>query len=44
MRVCRALEQILNEMRDLSHDAAQQTLTGRGRPLHGPDRPRRQAA
>ncbi|MGO9903525.1 MAG: hypothetical protein ACLP0J_28530, partial [Solirubrobacteraceae bacterium] len=40
----RALEQILNEMRDLSHDAAQQTLAGRGRPLHGPDRPRRQAA
>ena len=39
-----ALEQILNEMRDLSHHAAQKTLAGRGRPLHGPDRPRRRAA
>ncbi|MDQ6749854.1 MAG: hypothetical protein M3Z33_03740 [Actinomycetota bacterium] len=39
-----ALEQILNEMRDLSHHAAQQTLAGRERPLHGPDRPRRRAA
>lgn len=40
----RALEQILNEMRDLSHQAAEQILTSRGRTLHGPERPRRQAA
>jgi hypothetical protein len=40
----RTLEQILNEMRDLSHDAAQQLLADRGRPLHAPQRPRRRAA
>jgi hypothetical protein len=40
----RALEQILDEMRDLSHQAGEQILTSRGRPLHGPDRPRRRAA
>ncbi len=40
----RALEQILDEMRDLSHQAGQQILASRGRPLHGPDRPRRRAA
>lgn len=39
-----ALEQILNEMRDLSHHAASQILAARGAPLHGPDRPRRRAA
>ena len=40
----RALEQILNEMRDLSRDAAKQLLADRGRPLHAPQRPRRRAA
>ena len=40
----RALEQILDEMRDLSHQAGEQILASRGRPLHGPDRPRRRAA
>ncbi len=40
----RALEQILDEMRDLSHQAAEQILTSRGRLLHGPARPRRQSA
>ena len=40
----RALEQILDEMRDLSRDAAQQLLASRGRPLHAPQRPRRRAA
>ena len=40
----RALEQILNEMRDLSRHAAQQLLADRGRPLHAPQRPRRRAA
>lgn len=40
----RALEQILNEMRDLSHQAAQQILASRGRPLHAPARPRRRAS
>jgi hypothetical protein len=40
----RALEQVLDEMRDLSHQAAEQILASRGRPLHGPDRPRRRAA
>jgi hypothetical protein len=40
----RALEQILNEMRDLSRHAAQQLLADRGRPLHAPQRPRRRVA
>ncbi|MGH8302486.1 MAG: DUF6788 family protein [Steroidobacteraceae bacterium] len=40
----RALEAILDEMRDLSHDAAQQILAGRDRPLHAPERPRRHTA
>jgi nitroreductase len=40
----RALEAILDEMRDLSRHAAQQLLAGRGQPLHGPQRPRRRAA
>ena len=40
----RALEAILDDMRDLSRDAAQQLLASRGRPLHGPQRPRRRAA
>ena len=40
----RALEQILDQMRDLSHHSAQQLLAARGAPLHGPDRPRRRAA
>jgi hypothetical protein len=39
----RALEQILDEMRDLSHQAGQRTLAARGRPFHGPQRPRRRA-
>jgi nitroreductase len=39
----RALEQILDDMRDISRDAAQQLLAGRGRPLHAPQRPRRKA-
>jgi hypothetical protein len=37
----RALERILDEMRDLSHRAGQHTLTARGTPFHGPQRPRR---
>lgn len=40
----RALEQILNDMRDLSHHAGEQILAAHGRPLHGPDRPRPRAA
>lgn len=40
----RALEAILDEMRDLSHQAAKQILTGRGQPLHAPERPRRRLA
>ena len=40
----RALEAILDEMRDLSHDAAKQILAGRDRPLHAPERPRPRAA
>ena len=40
----RALEAILDEMRDISRRTAQQLLAGRGRPLHGPQRPRRRAA
>jgi len=39
----RALEAILDEMRDISRHAAQQLLAGRSRPLHGPQRPRRAA-
>jgi hypothetical protein len=40
----RALEAILDEMRDLSRQAAERTLATRGRPLHAPQRPRRRAA
>lgn len=40
----RAIEQILDEMRDLSHQAASQILDRRGRPLHGPERPSRRTA
>jgi hypothetical protein len=40
----RALEAILDEMRDLSHKAGEQILASRGRPLYGPERPRRRAA
>ncbi len=40
----RALEAVLDEMRDISRHAAQQLLAGRGRPLHGPQRPRRRTA
>lgn len=36
----RALEAILNEMRDLSRQAAERTLASHGRPLHAPQRPR----
>ena len=39
-----ALEQILNEMRDISHHAAKQLLATRDRPLINPPRPRRRAA
>jgi Family of unknown function (DUF6788) len=40
----RALETILNEMRDISRAAAQRVLAGRDRPLIAPPRPRRRAA
>jgi hypothetical protein len=39
----RALEHLLNEMRDLSRQAAEQTLAGHGRALIGPERPRQRA-
>ena len=39
----RTLEQILDEMRDLSRQAGEHTLASRGRPFHGPQRPRRRA-
>jgi SpoVK/Ycf46/Vps4 family AAA+-type ATPase len=40
----RALEQILNEMRDISHTAAQRVLAARNRPLIAPPRPRHRPA
>jgi Family of unknown function (DUF6788) len=36
----RQLEAALEEMRDLSRKAGEQILTSRGRPYHGPERPR----
>jgi len=36
----RRLETALNEMRDLSRQAGEQILASRGRPFHGPQRPR----
>jgi hypothetical protein len=36
----RQLEAALEEMRDLSHQAGEQILASRGRPYHGPERPR----
>ena len=36
----RELQDLLEQMRDLSHQAAEQILAGRGRPFHGPPRPR----
>ena len=40
----RALEAILDEMRDISRVAAERVLAGRDRPLIAPPRPRRRAA
>ncbi|MGH2927754.1 MAG: DUF6788 family protein [Solirubrobacteraceae bacterium] len=40
----RALERVLNEMRDISRAATQHVLAGRDRPFIGPPRPRRPAA
>lgn len=40
----RALEAILNEMRDISRAATECVLADRGRPLIAPPRPRRRAA
>lgn len=37
----RRLETALDEMRDLSRQAGEQILASRGRPFHGPQRPRR---
>ena len=39
----RALEAVLDEMRDLSRQAAEHILARRGRPLHAPQRPRLKA-
>jgi hypothetical protein len=36
----RRLETALEEMRDLSHQAGEQILASKGRPFHGPERPR----
>jgi hypothetical protein len=36
----RRLEAALEEMRDLSRQAGEQILASRGRPFHGPERPR----
>jgi hypothetical protein len=36
----RRLETALDEMRDLSRQASEQILASRGRPFHGPQRPR----
>lgn len=38
----RQLEVVLEQMRDLSRQADQYILAANGRPLHGPQRPRRQ--
>jgi hypothetical protein len=38
----RRLEAALEEMRDLSRQAGEQILASKGRPFHGPARPRRQ--
>ncbi len=38
----RQLEALLDQMRDLSRRAGEQILANRGRPYHGPQRPRRQ--
>jgi hypothetical protein len=38
----RRLEAALEQMRDLSRHAGEQILASRGRPFHGPQRPRRQ--
>jgi hypothetical protein len=40
----RALEAVLDEMRDISHAAAQRVLAVRDRPLIAPPRPRRRPA
>jgi len=40
----RALEAVLNEMRDISRAAAERVLADRDRPLIAPPRPRRRAA
>jgi hypothetical protein len=37
----RRLETALEEMRDLSRQAGEQILASKGRPFHGPERPRR---
>jgi Family of unknown function (DUF6788) len=37
----RQLEAVLEQMRDLSRQATEQILASRGRPFHGPQRPRR---
>jgi len=36
----RQLDALLEEMRDLSRQAGEQILASRGRPYHGPERPR----
>ncbi|SRR6266540_3636875 len=38
----RQMEAALEEMRDLSRQAGEQILASRGRPYHGPERPRHQ--
>lgn len=38
----RRLEAVLDQMRDLSRQAGEQILAARGRPFHGPKRPRKQ--
>lgn len=37
----RQLEAVLDQMRDLSRQAGEYTLADKGRPFHGPKRPRR---
>jgi hypothetical protein len=37
----RRLEHALEQMRDLSRQAGEHILTSKGRPFHGPERPRR---
>jgi hypothetical protein len=39
----RRLEAVLEDMRDLSRQAGEQILASRGRPFHGPPRPRRRS-